>query len=120
MSKETNLQTVQDRILAHQDAQMLLDIYEEIYNGVHVPDDQQSPLQNNLRLAGLVKEKGGYLQICNEIYRHVFNPDWIEKKRIFIRTKRKAQTLLETKSKWPPLSVPSKIKQNGSLRVQRV
>jgi len=118
MSKETNLQTVQDRILAHQDAQKLLDIYEEIYNGVHVPDDQQSPLQNNLKLSGLVKEKGGYLQICNEIYRHVFNRDWLSEKRIFIRTKRKPQT--SRRKKWPALTVPSQAKKNGSLRVQRV
>jgi formylglycine-generating enzyme required for sulfatase activity len=42
-----------------------------------VPDDAQSLLQNQLKLAGLVKAEGGILRVRNEIYRHVFDRAWV-------------------------------------------
>lgn len=120
--KETNLQFVQDRILTHKEAQKQLNIYYQVYNGIDVPDDQQSPLQNNLKLSGLVKEQDGYLQIRNEIYRTVFNQNWIEEKWIFIRTARKRQpsslppSLIATSNNGQPAShdLATMIGKNGA------
>jgi sulfatase modifying factor 1 len=75
--KETNLQFVQDKILGHPDRQELLALYERVVRGKRVGDDVQSPIQNQLKLSGLVKAEGGRLRVRNRIYRQVFGRKWI-------------------------------------------
>jgi tetratricopeptide (TPR) repeat protein len=75
--KETNLQFVQDKILTHSQRRELLSLYRKVIRGEKVGDDGQSPLQNLLKLSGLVKAENGYLHIRNEIYRRAFDLTWV-------------------------------------------
>lgn len=75
--KETNLQFVQNKILTHPDRKKMLALYDKVVGGRPVRDDLQSPVQSQLKLAGIVKAENGVLGIRNRIYRHVFSPDWV-------------------------------------------
>jgi len=76
--KETNLQFVQDGVQTSPHRRRLLTIYRQVYQGEEVPDDERSLDKNRLKLLGLVKSDGGILKVRNEIYRRVFNLDWIK------------------------------------------
>jgi hypothetical protein len=76
-SKEANLEFVRDRILTHPQQRQLLGTYRKVYEGKRIADDVQSPLQNHLKLSGLVKAEDGYLRVRNEIYRRVFDLAWV-------------------------------------------
>jgi len=75
--KETNLQFVQDKILTHPQRRELLTLYKKVLGGKRVRDDGQSPVQNQLKLSGLVEAENGYLRIRNEIYRRAFDLTWV-------------------------------------------
>lgn len=75
--KEANLQFIQNKILNHPQRRQLLQEYRKIYNGKKIKDNAQSPLHNQLKLAGLIKTEDGYLQVRNQIYRHVFDLTWV-------------------------------------------
>jgi formylglycine-generating enzyme required for sulfatase activity len=74
---ERNLKFVQDRLLTHPQREALLKLYRRVLGRRPVPDDAQSLLQNQLKLAGLVKAEGGILRVRNEIYRRVFTRAWV-------------------------------------------
>lgn len=76
---EENLHFVHSRMLAHADLRTLLALYRRIYRAETISTDERSPLQNELKLIGLITSKNDVLSISNEIYRHVFNHSWIEK-----------------------------------------
>lgn len=76
--KENNLQFVRSSIEASQERRQLLRLYQQIYNGDRITEDNRSVLQNRLRLIGLVRSNQGILGVCNEIYRRVFNRVWIK------------------------------------------
>lgn len=75
---EDNLKFVHSNIQASTDRNRLLQIYRRVYNGTRVGEDERSPLHNRLKLIGLVRSCAGVLKVRNEIYRQVFNPDWIK------------------------------------------
>ncbi len=77
-SKEDNLEFVRSFVLGQANQRDMLTHYRQIYRGQEVADNERSPVINQLKLAGLVKSEGGYLQSRNEIYRHVFDADWIK------------------------------------------
>jgi Tol biopolymer transport system component/tetratricopeptide (TPR) repeat protein len=77
--KETNLQFVRDNISqVNLNRRQLLTLYRQVYNGKVVPEDDRSLDQNQLKLFGLVRVENGVLKVRNEIYRRVFNQDWIK------------------------------------------
>ncbi|MFN8459075.1 MAG: AAA-like domain-containing protein [Anaerolineae bacterium] len=76
--KESNLQFVQDSIQTNPQRRDLLHLYRQIYTNKAVPDDERSVSHNQLKLAGLVRAENGQLKVRNEIYRHVFNLDWVK------------------------------------------
>ncbi len=78
VSKEANLKFVRDKILLHPQNRQLLDLYRQVHKGEKIADNEQSLSQNRLKLSGLVKVEDGCLQVRNEIYRQVFNLDWIK------------------------------------------
>ena len=55
----------------------LLDLYERVHRGEPTPDDDTSPVVDQLRLAGIARVEGGRLAVRNRIYHQVFGPDWI-------------------------------------------
>ncbi len=76
--RETNLQFVRDNIRTTPSRQRLLHLYRQVYTGKKVPVDDRSLDQNQLKLFGLVRVENDLLAVRNEIYRRVFNPDWIK------------------------------------------
>lgn len=76
--KETNLQFVSDSIITNSQRRQLLGLYHQVYRGKIVPENERSPLQNRLKLFGLVGANKGNLVVRNEIYRQVFDRNWIK------------------------------------------
>lgn len=75
---EENLQFVRSRVAAYPEPRPLLRLYQRIYSGAAVSDDERSLLQNELKLIGLITARQQLLQVRNEIYRRVFNLAWIK------------------------------------------
>uniref|UniRef100_UPI0035AF7F30 AAA-like domain-containing protein n=1 Tax=Promineifilum sp. TaxID=2664178 RepID=UPI0035AF7F30 len=77
--RETNLQFIRDNIKGMDEAEQreLLALYERVWRGERVPEDERSYVQNRLKLIGLVRVEGGTLLPRNEIYRRVFDRTWI-------------------------------------------
>jgi AAA-like domain/WD domain, G-beta repeat len=59
----------------------LFDTYSKTLKGRRIACDDQSPIHNRLRLAGIVKRVDGGLQVRNELYRRVFDWNWIKTNR---------------------------------------
>lgn len=76
--KEDNLQFVRGNVEANPERRPLLQLYRRVYEGRAVKEDERSPLQNRLKLFGLVRVENRTLQVRNEIYRRVFNQAWIK------------------------------------------
>ncbi|HTS49167.1 MAG TPA: AAA-like domain-containing protein [Bryobacteraceae bacterium] len=77
--RDDNLLFVRDRLLrGGADPVQLLSIYSNIWAGRLVKDDPSHPLQNELRLTGLVRSEDGYLRVRNRIYERVFNQKFVE------------------------------------------
>ncbi|GAB4546333.1 MAG: hypothetical protein Kow0063_40730 [Anaerolineae bacterium] len=76
--RETNLQFVRDNIRTNPRRRKLLTLYRRVYEGKIVREDERSLDQSWLKLFGLVRAESGLLQVRNEIYRWVFNLDWIK------------------------------------------
>jgi hypothetical protein len=77
--QEDNIQFVNNYVEASPERRQLVQLYRRIYAGKAVPEDERSPAQNRLKLTGLVRAKGGALQLRNQIYRQVFNTAWIKR-----------------------------------------
>lgn len=77
--KEKNLQFVRSQIEASRERVQLLRLYQRIYKKKNIPDDERSPVQNRLKLIGLVRCEGSVLCVRNAIYRKVFTADWARK-----------------------------------------
>ncbi len=78
--KESNLSFVRNR-LADRGAttRRLLQLYQQALRGETVKDDVISPIHNELKLIGLLKEReDGVMVVRNRIYERVFGKKWIE------------------------------------------
>jgi hypothetical protein len=58
----------------------LLELYEQILEQGAVPV-QETSLEKELILSGLVKQEEGYLQVKNPIYETIFNQEWIARNK---------------------------------------
>jgi hypothetical protein len=76
--KESNLQFVRSSIEASPERRQLLRLYQRVYEGRTVAEDERSALQKRLTLSGLIRVEHGALQVRNEIYRRVFDQAWIK------------------------------------------
>ena len=74
---ETNLQFMNDNIRKHDHSVQLVKLYEQIYKGKAVDEDERDPYQNQLKLIGLLQSYNGKLEVRNRIYREVFDQAWI-------------------------------------------
>ena len=92
--RETNLQFVRDNIRTTPSRQRLLHLYRQVYTGKKMPVDDRSLDQNQLRLFGLVRVENDLLAVRNEIYRRVFNLDWIKANTPVDWTRRFAAALI--------------------------
>ncbi len=79
VAQESNLQFVGRRVTSSPDKARLLHLYRDIYRGKPVENIEQSPYQNELKLYGLVRAgEDSRLEIRNQIYKEVFNEEWIK------------------------------------------
>lgn len=76
--KETNLQFVRNGVENSPRRKNLLNIYRQVYQGKTIVEDKRSPDQIHLKLIGLVRAEDDALQTRNEIYRQVFDLEWIK------------------------------------------
>ncbi|WP_133511929.1 AAA-like domain-containing protein [Candidatus Thiosymbion oneisti] len=79
IEQDTHFRFIQDYLLAYPKLRRLLGLYRRILQGKPVAIDEQDPLQNRLRLAGVVRVEKGRLQPRNRIYRSIFDLDWIKR-----------------------------------------
>ncbi|MFQ5640433.1 MAG: AAA-like domain-containing protein [bacterium] len=81
MSEEdNNLQFVRDMLTKWApDRLKILTTYREIRLGKRaVPDEEQSPIKNHLKLSGIVRSDNGTLKVRNAIYENVFERKWLK------------------------------------------
>lgn len=76
--KDDNLKFILSQIKDSSQRTQLVALYRKVYQGEKIPEDVRSSVQNSLKLFGLVKAENGHLEVRNEIYRHVFNLNWIK------------------------------------------
>lgn len=85
--RETNLQFIREYISRSPQKAKLVQLYDRVYRGKQVIDDEHSLEQNQLKLVGLLCGRSlqdenvigdeRILDIPNRIYRHAFNKTWI-------------------------------------------
>ncbi len=76
--QDDNLLFVRERMLRSEvELAGLMSLYEQVHRGQRVEDDETNPLINVLRLSGIVRAEGGYLQARNIIYSRVFDRAWV-------------------------------------------
>lgn len=75
--RETNLQFMDDNIRNNPRSVEMIKLYEQVYKGKKIVEDERDPIQNHLKLIGLLQNYDNELDVRNRIYRHVFNQDWI-------------------------------------------
>jgi TolB-like protein len=77
--RDDNLLFVRERVLrSGADLTHLLTLYEHIHRRQRVPDDEANPLNEILRLSGIVRMVKGCLQVRNRVYLRVFDRHWIK------------------------------------------
>jgi hypothetical protein len=77
-ASDDNLQFVRDRLLkSSADVPGVLDLYGRVRGWGRVLEEPSSPHASHLRLCGITRSAGGYLQVRNRIYRHVFDRRWV-------------------------------------------
>ncbi|HXQ38980.1 MAG TPA: AAA-like domain-containing protein, partial [Anaerolineales bacterium] len=77
--QDNNLQFVGDMLSERSpDVKKVIRIYKDIHSGKRVTDDERSVAKAHLKLSGLVRSEKGILKIRNQIYKTVFNPQWIQ------------------------------------------
>ncbi len=75
---DDNLAFARNRLLQSDgDIAAVLELYQQIWNGKHIPDDETNPLTSILKLSGVVRKDAGCLAIRNKIYREMFDRDWV-------------------------------------------
>ena len=80
-----HLRTIRDRIFRNeQNAGRLLGIYQQILQRGELTTDGSAE-QTELRLSGLVVQQGGKLTVYNQIYRQIFNREWVDKQLAKLR-----------------------------------
>lgn len=76
---DDNLAFARNRLLkSDADIGGVLELYQRVWNGRRVVDDETNPLTSILKLSGVVRVDGGCLVIRNRIYRTMFDRHWVQ------------------------------------------
>ena len=80
-----HLKTIRDRLLYNEPkVGQLLTLYRQVWLAEQLQSPQapipanESPIQTELLLSGVVEKRGGYLRVKNPIYQEVFDLAWID------------------------------------------
>ncbi len=81
--RDDNLLFVRERLLRSDTGgrAALLELYDNVLRSRTVRDDEADPRVETLRLSGITRAVGGYLEVRNRIYRAVFDRAWISSSR---------------------------------------
>jgi WD40 repeat protein len=80
-----HLRTIRNRLLGNPEyTGSMLALYQQLLQGVSIPSDD-TRVQTELLLSGLVTSLTGFLQVKNLIYANVFNLDWVEQQLASLR-----------------------------------
>jgi hypothetical protein len=86
---DDNLAFVRNRMLKSEaDIAAILEIYDRVWNHKRVPDDPTNPLTSTLKLSGVVRDEGGYLQVRNRIFETIFDHAWVRENMPFAELRR--------------------------------
>ncbi|NES05894.1 MAG: hypothetical protein F6K22_25665, partial [Okeania sp. SIO2F4] len=72
-----HLRTIRKSLIEDEQVHLLLNLYQRILKEGKIKSKEDYVYQK-LRLSGLVVKKDGRLEVFNEIYKRIFNQDWIE------------------------------------------
>src|SRR5690349_1394060 len=76
---DDNLLFVRERMLHSEvDTAGLLTLYQKIWRGKKVVDDETNPLISVLRLSGIARSQLGKLTVRNRVYRQIFDLPWVQ------------------------------------------
>ena len=75
---DPNLQFIADSLTTSPRQRQLLNFYRQVYRGQEVAKNGHVPVQNELQLMGLLGVENGAFQVRNQIYRQIFNQDWLK------------------------------------------
>jgi tetratricopeptide (TPR) repeat protein len=78
-SQESSVQFVRANILDHPLKKSLLSTYKKVLQGRKIAENKTSFTQNQLKLSGLVGIENGYLDVSNNIYRSIFDVNWVNR-----------------------------------------
>lgn len=78
--EDNNIQFVHQRITTDDHSQEMLQLYQKILQEEDIYYDEKSVPMNRLRLYGLVVVDEGLLKIRNNIYKTVFDEEWVKDK----------------------------------------
>jgi hypothetical protein len=74
---DSNLDFVREYVKSRAERAELLQMYRRVYSGAAVAEQEQSPIQNRLKLVGLVRAENRALRVRNRIYHEVFDLAWV-------------------------------------------
>jgi WD40 repeat protein len=87
-----HLRTIRNRLLANpQYTGSMLALYQQLLQGQEIPADD-TRVQTELLLSGLVRQDSGFLLVKNQIYAQVFNLAWVERQLSLLRPYSQAYT----------------------------
>ncbi len=79
IEQDTHLKFIQDYLLDTTiPVRKTLKTYQQVLTGQQVPVDEKSPIQNRLRLAGIVRAENKRLAPRNRIYARIFDRKWVQ------------------------------------------
>jgi len=78
IEKDSHFKFVQDYLLDAGNVHKTLSTYQNVLLRKDVPNNERSPVQDRLKLAGIVREKNGKLVPRNRIYERVFSVQWVQ------------------------------------------
>ncbi|MCB0208928.1 MAG: AAA-like domain-containing protein [Anaerolineae bacterium] len=76
-SHESNIQSAKRLLEESTKKRQLFNLYQQILANEPITENNTSPMQNRLKLSGVVTAENGVLKIRNPIYQTVFNENWV-------------------------------------------
>jgi hypothetical protein len=81
--EEPHFQAIQRFIDTSPHPGRLLSLYQKVLYGRNISEREKSSVQRRLKISGLVRAENGQLKIRNEIYRQVFDLEWVKERAPF-------------------------------------
>ncbi|MCB0164078.1 MAG: AAA-like domain-containing protein [Anaerolineae bacterium] len=74
---DPNIQAATQLIASSPKQRQLLNLYQRVLANDKIAEDNNSPVQNHLKISGIVASENGSLHVRNKIYEAIFNQEWL-------------------------------------------